>query len=152
MANVCSKDAGILHLVRFSIEQAVYDLRHDYRLSVVLLVSIASILAPLLLLFGLKTGVVSTMKQKLLDNPVNLEIVIYQNARLDSLWFDTLRAREDVAFVIPRTRTINATIRIELPKGFQTSEFLLEHGFIDRIVPRSKLKSEIARTIDYCGK
>ncbi len=49
-------------------------------------------------------------------------------------------------------RTIQATIRIELPKGFQTSEFLLEHGFIDRIVCRSDLKSEIARTIDYCGK
>ncbi len=49
-------------------------------------------------------------------------------------------------------RTIKATIRIELPKGFQTSEFLLEHGFIDRIVRRSDLKSEIARTIDYCGK
>jgi acetyl-CoA carboxylase carboxyl transferase subunit beta len=49
-------------------------------------------------------------------------------------------------------RTIKATIRLELPKGFQTSEFLLEHGFVDRIVPRSRLKSEIARTIDYCGK
>lgn len=49
-------------------------------------------------------------------------------------------------------RTIKAAIKLELPKGFQTSEFLLEHGFIDRIVPRSKLKSEIARTIDYCGK
>jgi acetyl-CoA carboxylase carboxyl transferase subunit beta len=49
-------------------------------------------------------------------------------------------------------RTIKATIRLELPKGFQTSEFLLQHGFIDRIVPRSRLKSEIARAIDYCGK
>ncbi|MGL6225315.1 MAG: acetyl-CoA carboxylase, carboxyltransferase subunit beta [Thermoguttaceae bacterium] len=49
-------------------------------------------------------------------------------------------------------RTIKATIRIELPKGFQTSEFLLEHGFIDRIVRRPDLKSEIARAIDYCGK
>lgn len=49
-------------------------------------------------------------------------------------------------------RTIKATIRIELPKGFQTSEFLLEHGYIDRIVPRDKLKTEIARIIDYCGK
>ena len=49
-------------------------------------------------------------------------------------------------------RTIKATIRLELPAGFQTSEFLLEHGFIDRIVPRSRLKSEIARSIDYCGK
>ena len=65
----------------------------------------------------------------------------------------------DVVFAEPKAligfagpRTIKATIRIELPKGFQTSEFLLEHGFVDRIVPRAKLKSEIARTIDYCGK
>ena len=65
----------------------------------------------------------------------------------------------DVVFAEPKAligfagpRTIKATIKIELPKGFQTSEFLLEHGFIDRIVHRSKLKSEIARTIDYCGK
>jgi len=65
----------------------------------------------------------------------------------------------DVVFAEPKAligfagpRTIKATIRIELPKGFQTSEFLLEHGFVDRIVPRDKLKSEIARTIDYCGK
>ncbi len=65
----------------------------------------------------------------------------------------------DVVFAEPKAligfagpRTIKATIRIELPKGFQTSEFLLEHGFLDRIVRRSDLKSEIARTIDYCGK
>lgn len=65
----------------------------------------------------------------------------------------------DVVFAEPKAligfagpRTIKATIRIELPDGFQTSEFLLQHGFIDRIVDRSKLKSEIARTIDYCGK
>jgi acetyl-CoA carboxylase carboxyl transferase subunit beta len=65
----------------------------------------------------------------------------------------------DVVYAEPKAligfagpRTIKATIRIELPEGFQTSEFLLEHGFIDRIVNRSKLKSEIARTIDYCGK
>jgi acetyl-CoA carboxylase carboxyl transferase subunit beta len=65
----------------------------------------------------------------------------------------------DVVFAEPRAligfagpRTIKATIRIELPPGFQTSEFLLQHGFIDRIVPRSRLTSEIARVIDYCGK
>jgi acetyl-CoA carboxylase carboxyl transferase subunit beta len=64
----------------------------------------------------------------------------------------------DLCFAEPRAligfagpRTIKATIRVELPKGFQTSEFLLEHGFIDRIVARKDLKSEIARAIDYCG-
>ncbi len=65
----------------------------------------------------------------------------------------------DVVFAEPRAligfagpRTIKATIRIELPKGFQTSEFLLEHGFVDRIVRRQDLQSELAATIDFCGK
>ncbi len=49
-------------------------------------------------------------------------------------------------------RTIAETIKIELPEGFQTSEFMLEHGFIDTIVPRKDLRSEIARIIDYCQK
>lgn len=49
-------------------------------------------------------------------------------------------------------RTIFETIKVELPKGFQTAEFLLEHGFVDMIVHRNELRSEIARLIDYCGK
>jgi acetyl-CoA carboxylase carboxyl transferase subunit beta len=47
-------------------------------------------------------------------------------------------------------RTIRATVRLELPEEFQTSEFLLQHGFIDRIVPRKDLRTEVARIIDYC--
>ena len=65
----------------------------------------------------------------------------------------------DIVFAEPRAligfagpRTIKATIKLELPPGFQTSEFLLEHGFVDRIVHRERLKNEIARAIDYCGK
>ena len=65
----------------------------------------------------------------------------------------------DLVFAEPKAligfagpRTIKATIGIELPEGFQTSEFLLEHGYIDRIVERKNLKTEIARAIDYCGK
>ena len=49
-------------------------------------------------------------------------------------------------------RTIAETIKIELPKGFQTAEFMLEHGFVDMIVHRKDLRSEIARLIDYCQK
>lgn len=49
-------------------------------------------------------------------------------------------------------RTIAETIKVELPEGFQRSEFLLEHGFIDMIVERKELRSEIARLIDYCRK
>ena len=49
-------------------------------------------------------------------------------------------------------RTIAETIKVELPEGFQTSEFMLEHGFVDMIVHRRDLRSEIARLIDYCQK
>lgn len=49
-------------------------------------------------------------------------------------------------------RTIAETIKVELPDGFQTAEFMLEHGFIDMIVERKNLRSEIARLIDYCQK
>jgi acetyl-CoA carboxylase carboxyl transferase subunit beta len=49
-------------------------------------------------------------------------------------------------------RTIWNTVRLELPEGFQTSEFLLKHGFIARIVPRKALRTEVARLIDYCER
>ena len=49
-------------------------------------------------------------------------------------------------------RTIAETIKVELPEGFQTAEFMLEHGFVDMIVHRKDLRSEIARLIDYCRK
>lgn len=49
-------------------------------------------------------------------------------------------------------RVIWNTVKAELPEGFQTSEFMVEHGFVDRIVERPNLRSEIARIIDYCGK
>ncbi len=41
-------------------------------------------------------------------------------------------------------RVIKETIKRDLPEGFQTSEYLLEHGFLDFIVPRKELKSKMA--------
>jgi acetyl-CoA carboxylase carboxyl transferase subunit beta len=47
-------------------------------------------------------------------------------------------------------RVVKATVKQNLPEGFQTSEFLLDHGFVDMIVSRENLRAEIARLIDYC--
>ena len=44
-------------------------------------------------------------------------------------------------------RVIEQTLREKLPDGFQTSEYLLEHGFIDSIVPRTQLKKTLAQLI-----
>ncbi|MDG1137661.1 MAG: acetyl-CoA carboxylase, carboxyltransferase subunit beta [Phycisphaerales bacterium] len=49
-------------------------------------------------------------------------------------------------------RVIQQTIKQDLPDGFQRSEFLLECGFVDCVVPRSELRSEISSLIDYAGK
>ncbi len=47
-------------------------------------------------------------------------------------------------------RVIMQTIKKELPKGFQTSEFMLKHGFIDRVVDRKDLRDTMAQILDYC--
>ena len=44
-------------------------------------------------------------------------------------------------------RVIEQTIRQKLPKGFQSSEFLLEHGFIDQIAERKNMKETLARLL-----
>ncbi len=49
-------------------------------------------------------------------------------------------------------RVIQQTIKQDLPEGFQRSEFLQECGFVDCVVPRSELRSEISSLIDYAGK
>jgi len=46
-------------------------------------------------------------------------------------------------------RVIEQTIRQKLPEGFQRSEFLLEHGFLDAIVPRAELKQYLIRALDF---
>ena len=65
---------------------------------------------------------------------------------------DNLIAEPGALIAFAGPRTIAETIKVELPEGFQTAEFMLEHGFVDMIVHRKDLRSEIARLIDYCQK
>jgi len=46
-------------------------------------------------------------------------------------------------------RVIRDTTQAELPLGFQTAEFLLDHGLIDAIVPRKEMKERLADYLDY---
>jgi acetyl-CoA carboxylase carboxyl transferase subunit beta len=52
-----------------------------------------------------------------------------------------------IAFAGPRV--VKETIGKDLPKGFQTSEFVLEHGFMDLIVPRNELKTKLSQILDF---
>jgi acetyl-CoA carboxylase carboxyl transferase subunit beta len=46
-------------------------------------------------------------------------------------------------------RVIESTTQSELPPGFQTSEFLLEHGLIDAIVPRLEMKARLCSYLEF---
>jgi len=49
-------------------------------------------------------------------------------------------------------RVLKETTRQDLPKGFQTAEFLLERGLVDRIIPRPEMRAELAKLLDYLGQ
>jgi acetyl-CoA carboxylase carboxyl transferase subunit beta len=46
-------------------------------------------------------------------------------------------------------RVIKDTTQAELPPGFQTAEFLLDHGLIDSIVPRTEMKQRLVDYLDF---
>ncbi len=62
---------------------------------------------------------------------------------------DVLIAEPGALIGFAGPRVIATTIKKELPEGFQRSEFLLDRGQIDRIVPRDKMRDELARLIAY---
>ena len=99
-----------LQAAREGLRLVLQDLWHDRRSTLVLVLTVAAIIAPLLLLFGLKTGVIATLRQDLVNDPRNLEIIVYGAHRLDRAWFASTARRPDLGFLLPRTRTINATI------------------------------------------
>ena len=60
---------------------------------------------------------------------------------------DIVLAEPEAMIGFAGPRVIKQTIKMELPEGFQTSEFLLEHGFIDKIVERKDMKDTLATLI-----
>ena len=93
---------------RLAIALALADVRHEARLSLATVIGIAAILAPLIVLAGLKSGLVSAIREGLTQTPRAREVVNIANRSFDAAFFDAMRARPDVAFVIPRTRTLAA--------------------------------------------
>ncbi|MGH8547381.1 MAG: ABC transporter permease [Methylococcales bacterium] len=96
---------------------ALKELWHDRKVTFCLVASLASVLAPLLLLFGLKSGIVANLEQRLLQDPKKREIVILGNYKLQKTWFDTLRTRSDVDFLIQLTRSLNTTVDLMKSPG-----------------------------------
>lgn len=93
------------------------DFVHEWRVSLCLMLALAAVLAPLLVLFGLKSGIVTTMSERLKADPRNLEITPRGHYRLEPEWLRQLGARPDVRFLVPRTRILAATLSLESAAG-----------------------------------
>jgi len=93
-----------------SLNLAFKDLWHDRKITFCLIVSLASVIAPLLLLFGLKFGIIETMEQRFLQDPGKREIKIVGHYKLDEAWFSKLQSREELSFIVPNTRALNTQV------------------------------------------
>ena len=100
------------------------DYRCDARLSWCAILALAAVIAPLLVLFGLKFGLVTTLTERLERDPAVREIIPLGGARFNLQSIEALALRDDVGFVIPRTRQIAATADLQGPAQMLTVEML----------------------------
>ncbi|UCE54787.1 MAG: FtsX-like permease family protein [Desulfobacterales bacterium] len=92
------------------IRLALRDYFYERLLSACAIMGLAAVLAPLLVLFGVKSGIINTMSDRLIQDPRNREISPVGSGRYGTDWFSAMRDRPDVAFVIPQTRSIAASM------------------------------------------
>lgn len=91
------------------------DYRNDARLSACSVLALVAVIAPLLVLFGLKFGLVGSLTERLQRDPTVREIVPLGGGRFRADFIHELAQRPDVAFAIARTRQIAATAELLLP-------------------------------------
>ena len=90
------------------------DLLDEWPTSVAVTLAIAAVLAPLLVLNGLRTGVIGEIFERLREDPAMRRITLDATGarRFDDRWFRTIRERPDVAFILPSTRFAAAQVDI----------------------------------------
>ncbi|AQZ35775.1 hypothetical protein BHQ29_22455 [Pseudomonas sp. LPH1] len=93
------------------------DYRREARLSACAVLALVAVIAPLLVLFGLKYGLVGSLTERLQRDPAVREIIPLGGTRLQADFIEALSQREDVAFAIPRTRQIAATSELQVAPG-----------------------------------
>ena len=91
---------------------ATRDYLHEWQMSVCFMLGLAAVLGPMMVLFALKFGIVGAMMDQLIEDPGNREIRPVGSGRFDQAWLESVRGRPDVAFLVPRTRSIAATIEL----------------------------------------
>ena len=96
---------------------ALFDLRHEWAITLCQIASVAAVLSPLLVLYGLQQGVIGTLLERMNRDPAMRAIIpdVAGGNRFDAEWFESMRKRPEVDFVMPNTRAIAAQVDL-LPK------------------------------------
>jgi len=89
------------------------DLFHEKLITINLILGTAAIIAPLLILFGIKFGVIETMSNRLINDPKNLEIRPVSSRLYTPSWFESVKNNDKVNFVIPMTRQLSSSVQIQ---------------------------------------
>ena len=114
---------------------ALADIRHEWLLNLCMILALAAVLTPLLLLLGLKNGVVESMRQQLVQDPVYRELKPQETLNLKEDWFKTMAARSDVSFVLPTILRGSSIIRVGKTDSDQNFAMdLLPTGFGDALL------------------
>jgi len=108
-----------MHGLRTVVRLSLRDYFHERLLSACAVLGLAAVLAPLLVLFGVKIGIINTMADRLIEDPRNREVSPVGSGRYGQDWFSAAAKRPDVAFVIPQTRSIAANMVLYNRNGEQ---------------------------------
>lgn len=100
-----------------SLRLALADLRHEKGLTACFIVALAAILAPLLVLLGLKTGVVDALRAELIEDPHMREILSLGNRSLAPEAVEAIGRTPGIVFIVPRTRLLAATATLARADG-----------------------------------
>ncbi len=89
---------------------AVADYKDEWLLSLCSVFALAAALVPLLVLLGVKSGIIGTLTSRLLTDPRNLEVVPQGSGAYKLDWLNELATQGNVSFVLPQTRAISASL------------------------------------------
>ncbi len=92
---------------------AARDYFYEWQISACYVLALGTVLGPLLILFGLKFGIVGNMVTQLVEEPRNREIRPVSSGRYDIGWFYEMHKRSDVGFIVPRKRNLAANIQLK---------------------------------------
>lgn len=128
---------------------ALRELSFDRMMTWCQIAAVASILAPLLLLFSLRNGILQEIEHRLLNDPQVLSLSLDTSYRLDQSFFTKLAALPEVGFVVPEITALNAIVDLKVP-GSAAKISVMVTAVGDPIVTGSKIPYTTELTDTEC--